>query len=221
MADMPAVTPPVILQIPVITLDRMTGQLFVDTVCGGANLVDVRLDGVTVRLHLLVYEPGHEAALEEALVRCDAAALLVQHIDAVSIESLKAAYRLMPSEHRLPTAILLLREHGKLEFKMSCPTSGQKLWVRDEDTGRPGRCPHCKKSFVLPAQSAHLKSVLMLPDAVPLVTVAQGNAGSCRGPIAALAERARHRAQVLMSATMRVQVGDEGKGTQSGQGTPQ
>jgi len=217
MADTPSPQAPVVLQVPVITVDRVQGQVFVDTVCGGAQMVDVRLDGVTVRLTLLVLEPGHEGELREVLARCDAAALLVHHVDAVSIESLKAAYRLMPSEHRLPSAILILREPGKVEFKMSCPTCGQKLWVRDEDKGRPGRCPHCKKSFVLPAQSAHLQSVLMLPEAVPLMTVVQGNAGSCRGPVAALAERARHRAQVLMSATMRVQVSEDGKSTQPGQ----
>jgi DNA-directed RNA polymerase subunit RPC12/RpoP len=218
MADAPVPQAPVVLQVPVITVDRVQGQLFVDTVCGGAQMVDVRLDGVTVRLTLLVLEHGREDELREALTRCDAAALLVHHVDAVSIEGLKAAYRLMPSEHRLPSCILILREPGKVEFKMSCPTCGQKLWVRDEDKGRPGRCPHCKKSFVLPAQSAHLQSVLMLPAAVPLVTVTQGNAGSCRGPVAALAERARHRAQVLMSATMRVQVNEDGTSTQPGQG---
>lgn len=217
MADSPAPTAPMVLQVPVITIDRALGQAFVDTVCGGAQMVDVRLDGLTVRLNLLVYEAGQEGQLKEALSRCDAAALLVQHVDAVSIESLKAVIRIMPSEHRLPSAVLIVRETGKVEFKMSCPTCGQKLWVRDEDKGRPGRCPHCKKSFVLPAQSAHLQSVLMLPAAVPLMTVVQGNAGSCRGPVAALAERARHRAQVLMSATMRVQVNEDGKSTQPGQ----
>lgn len=199
-------TPPPV-RVALITVDSIAGERFLCAVCGpGAN--EFRADDHLVQLHLLVYRAEVEAEIGAALAECDAAALLVSHIDAVSIEHLRAAYRLLPSEYMLPAAILIVREPGKMEFKMSCPTCGQKLWVRDEDKGRNGRCPHCKKSFVLPAQTTHLKGVLMTPEVVPLITVTDGNAHNCRGPIAALAERASRQAQALKSATMRVQVSD-------------
>ena len=83
-------------------------------------------------------------------------------------------------------AVILFREEGEIDFKMSCPACGQKLWVRDTDVGKRGRCPNCKKAFKLPSQAGHLKSQLMLPDAVPALTVVRGKAASCRGALASL-----------------------------------
>lgn len=198
---------PVAVQIAVITVDAAVGEKFVATVCGAAGNT-LAADGETVQLRLLLYRPTHEEEIARGISECDGVALLVGNIDALSLENLRASYRLLPNDYALPAAILILREQGKLEFKMSCPTCGQKLWVRDEDRGRNGRCPHCKKTFVLPAQTAHLKSVLMTPETIPLITVLEGNVGSSRGPIASLAERARRHAQALKSATMRVQLAD-------------
>lgn len=195
------------IKIALLTVDRAAGERFVATVCGaGSSLYEV--DQCRIHLELLVYRPEAEQEIASALTDAQAAALLVNHIDAVSMDQLRAAYRLLPSEHTLPASILLLREAGKWEFKMSCPACGQKLWVRDADAGRNGRCPHCKKSFVLPVQTSLLKSTLMPPETIPLVTVTDGHSANCRGPIGALAERARLQAQALKSATMRVQVTD-------------
>ncbi len=198
---------PAPVRIALITVDVAAGERFLVAACG-RGACEFRADNEAIRISLLTYRADAETQLGESLADCDAAALLVGHIDAVSLDHLRAAYRLLPSEYTLPACILILREPGRMEFKMSCPTCGQKLWVRDEDMGRNGRCPHCRKSFVLPSQTAHLKGVLMTPEVVPLVTVTDGNEHNCRGPIAALAERARRQAQTLKSATMRVQVSD-------------
>lgn len=195
------------VRIALITVDPAAGDRFVESVCG-PHQTEFIADDERICITARVYRSSDENKICGALNEADAVALLVSHIDAVSIEHLRAAYRLLPSEYTLPAAILVVREPGRMEFKMSCPTCGQKLWVRDEDKGRNGRCPHCKKSFVLPSQTAHLKSVLMTPEIVPIVTVTDGHATNCRGPIAALAERARRHAQALKSATMRVQVTD-------------
>lgn len=200
---------PLPVHLAVVTVDPVAGTTFLDTVCG-SGAAEVRLDNAVLRLFLVAYEAGQEGVLENALAAADGVALLVSHVDAISMDTLKAAYRALPTD--LPTTMLILRDAGKVEFKLSCPACGQKLWVRDEDQGRAGRCPHCKKTFVLPGQAAHIRSLLMLPDSVPLVTVTQGHQGACRGPIAALGERTRMRAQVLKSATMRVQVTDTAAG---------
>lgn len=194
------------LTVCVLTIDATAGSAFVGTVCGVGASSDVELDGIPARVDLHTFDPAREQELSAALNLADAAALVVHHIDAPALELLKAAYRILPSEHKLPIALLIMRESGKLEFKMACPTCSQKLWVRDEDQGRVGRCPHCKKTFVLPAQAVLIKQHLMLPATMPVLTVMIGNPGACRGPLATLAERARLRAQVTKSATVQVQI---------------
>lgn len=198
---------PAKLVIGVLAVDAAAGQRLLDTVCGPGRC-DFQAEEFSVRLRLLVYNNAGENALIREISSCDAVALLVCHIDALSIETIKAAYRLLPLEYHMQASVLILREPGRMEFKMSCPACGQKLWVRDEDKGRNGRCPHCKKTFVLPAQTAHLKSILMTPDSIPLITVVDGHAGKCQGPIAELAARAGRHAQARNSATMRVQLAD-------------
>lgn len=193
--------------IGLLAVDEAAGHRMADVVCG-ANAREFTADGLLIELRLIPYRADQESALSRAIAGCDAVALLVTHIDAVSVETVKAAYRLLPLEGPFPSSILILREPGRMEFKMSCPACGQKLWVRDEDKGRNGRCPHCKKTFVLPAQTALLKSILMTPDSIPLITVTEGHVGKCQGPIAELAGRASRQAQARNSATMRVQIDD-------------
>jgi hypothetical protein len=89
--------------------------------------------------------------------------------------------------------------------------------VRDTDVNKRGRCPNCKRAFKLPAQAAHLKSQLMLPDAVPVISVVRGNAASCRGAISSLVGRVAGKVaegpepddETLKQATVRVQIQPE------------
>ena len=190
----------------VLTIDAAVGASLIGSVCGQGSTGDVDLDGIPVHFDLQTFDATRESDVGAALSMADAAALVIHHIDAPSLELLKAAYRIMPSEHRLPIAVLIVREAGRLEFKMACPTCSQKLWVRDEDQGRVGRCPHCKKTFVLPAQAVLIKQQLLLPSSLPVVTVMLGNTGACQGPLSSLAERAKLRAQVTKSSTVQVQI---------------
>ncbi len=194
------------LSLCVLTIDVTAGVSFIQTVCGLGGSSDMLLDGVPVHLELCTYEAGREPEVIARLSEADAVALLVHHIDAPAMDLLKNAYRIVPGEHKLPTSLLIVREAGRMEFKMGCPACCQKLWVRDEDQGRVGRCPHCKKNFVLPAQAVLIKQHLMLPASLPVVTVMVGNPGACRGPLASLVERARLRAQALKSSTMPIPV---------------
>lgn len=199
------------LNLCVLSLDAAAGAALMSGLCGQGGGGVTELDGIPVRLDLHAFDPAREVELAAVLSLADAAVLLLQHMDAPALELLKAAYRILPSEHKLPVALLVVREAGRLEFKMACPTCSQKLWVRDEDKGRVGRCPHCKKTFVLPVQAALLKQHLMLPDSMPVVTVMLGHEASCRGPLASLAERARLRAQVIKSSTVAVQIAHDQK----------
>ncbi len=194
------------LHVCLLATDGVGGEGFLAAVCGMAGNREIEIDGVPLQLNLNIYDAACVDDSAGCVGRSDAAALLIQHMDAPSLELLKGAYRLLPGENRQPTALMLLRESGRREFKMACPTCSQKLWVRDEDQGRVGRCPHCKKTFALPSQSTLVKSLLMLPASVPLVTVTLGNPASCRGPLASLVERARLRIQLAKSSTAPVQI---------------
>src|SRR5205814_8967692 len=110
-------------------------------------------------------------------------------LDSLSMDRVKDIYRNLPSEKVTPLAVVVCRETGESEFKISCPACGQKLWVRDSDVGRRGRCPQCKKAFTLPSQANHLKSQLLLPDTVNIVNATLNNVASCRGVVAGVLER--------------------------------
>ncbi len=185
-----------------LTLDTVAGKALVNTVCGMGGGPETELDGIPVHLDLHHYEAEREAELVAAVNAADAVALMVHHVDAPSLERLKQAFRILPSVHKVPVALLMVREASKMEFKMVCPNCSQKLWVRDEDQGRIGRCPHCKNTFVLPAQGAFIKRQLTLPASFPVTMVIIGNPGACRGPLTNLAAQAKLRAQVMKSSTM-------------------
>lgn len=115
-------------------------------------------------------------------------------------------------------AVLLFREEGEIDFKMSCPACGQKLWVRDTDEDRRGRCPNCKKAFRLPSQAQHVKAELSLPDAVPVTRVVRGNASSCRNALINLkshltggivASEQAFDANILMKSTVRMELDED------------
>jgi len=48
---------------------------------------------------------------------------------------------------------------------------GQKLWVRDSDVNKRGRCPNCKKAFNLPAQCKQVRGLLSMDETQPVCTV--------------------------------------------------
>ena len=82
-----------------------------------------------------------------------------------------------------PTAVFLFRDADEIDFKMSCPACGQKLWVRDTDEGKRGRCPNCKTAFHLPSQPQHVKTELSLHGEIPVARVVGKDARSCRNAL--------------------------------------
>jgi hypothetical protein len=130
----------------------------------------------------LALAPGggtDQEALAAALSSSDAVLLLIRFMDALTMDRVKAICDGLPRDPPLPMAVLLVREPEEIDFKISCPACGQKLWVRDTDEGKRGRCPNCKTAFRLPSQLQHAKSELNLPDEVPVTRVTAGDPRSC------------------------------------------
>ncbi|MFH0878605.1 MAG: hypothetical protein V2A34_02720 [Lentisphaerota bacterium] len=172
----------------VLSIHQELGETFLQSVCAGASGAsgDTIIDNRPVHLEVLAGDARLNPAWDETVKKADALVMLVRFLDVVSMEKIRAIYRRLPTDKPMPVAVLLFREEGEIDFKVSCPACGQKLWVRDTDVDKRGRCPNCKKAFKLPSQAGHLKSQLMLPDAVPIITVVRGNSSSCRGAVSNL-----------------------------------
>lgn len=203
----------------VLCIHSEIGETFLQSVCEGASGTsgDTVIENQRVHIEVLAGDPRLTPDWDEKVRRGDAVILLVRFLDVISLDKIRAIYRRLPSERTAPMAVVLFREEGEIDFKMSCPACGQKLWVRDTDVGKRGRCPNCKKAFKLPSQAGHLKAQLMLPDAVPTVTVVRGKPASCRVAIASLlaylkgaivTEAVKIDQETLKKTTVRVQVQD-------------
>ncbi|HBA85745.1 MAG TPA: hypothetical protein DCZ95_16810 [Verrucomicrobia bacterium] len=206
----------------ILSVHQELGETFLQSVCAGAagTSGETIIENRPIRVEVLAGDSRLNPSWDETIRKSDAVALLVRFMDAVSMEKIRAIYRRLPGEKTPPIAVYLFREEGEIDFKVSCPSCGQKLWVRDSDVNKRGRCPNCKKAFKLPSQAGHLKSQLMLPDAVPATTVVRGNSSSCRGAVASLLayvtghlvvkEGALLDQETLKKTTVRVQVTAEG-----------
>ena len=198
------------------------GETFVQTVCTNAEGTtgSAVIDGQEMVFNVLAGDPRDDSTWATTLENSDVLVLLVRFLDALSLDRIKSIRGNIP-EPPLPMAVLLFREEGEIDFKMSCPACGQKLWVRDTDEDKRGRCPNCKKAFRLPSQAQHVKAELSLPDSVPVTRVVRGNASSCRNALANLKGHLTggivtsdqpFDASILMKSTVRIELNDDDLG---------
>jgi predicted RNA-binding Zn-ribbon protein involved in translation (DUF1610 family) len=208
------------VKVLILSIYQEMGETFVQDVCEDSSAGQglTMLEEVPVSLEVLAGDPRLKPDWDQKIRQADALVMLVRFLDVISLDKIKAIYRRLPSEKVVPASVFLFREEGEIDFKMSCPACGQKLWVRDTDINKRGRCPNCKKAFKLPAQAGHLKSQLMLPDSVPVLNVVRGNKSSCRGAVSSLVGRVAGRIDTDMEAdrdaikkaTVRVQIQTNG-----------
>lgn len=160
-------------------------------------------------------DPSQDPTFEEHLAKTNAIAIVARFLDVLSLDKLKMIYRHLPNELNVPIALFLLRDKGEMDFKISCPSCGQKLWLRDNDIGKRGRCPNCKKPFIILSQADHLKAQLMLPASMPIIKLVRTDTESFRLAVAQLLDAtavgikptpSAQADETLKNATMRVQI---------------
>jgi len=178
---------------------------------------ELTLDNFQISFDLVAGDPGQDPTFEEHIAKANAIAIIARFLDVLSLDKIKMIYRHLPNDLNVPLAIFLLRDKGEVDFKISCPSCGQKLWLRDTDITKRGRCPNCKKPFVILSQGDHLKSQLMLPENVPIIKLIRNDMESFRSAIAKLLgtlsigikPMTRDMAdEALKNATVRVQIQD-------------
>jgi transposase-like protein len=197
------------LYMPVFAFTDGIGETFLsslglDPVHGG----ELAMGGKNIRVELFRMIENSADGAEAVLEKSDAVILLIRFLDQLSLTRIKDLFHRINHETFLPKSVVLVREPKESEFKISCTYCGQKLWVRDRDSGRRGICPQCRKTFLVPTQKSFITSYLMLTDAVPVQTVTSGDP-SCRNAVAALAERVYTMDEGMKSSTMRIELPPE------------
>ena len=135
----------------------------------------VAIGDFMVTFDIVAGDPSQDPTFAERLSKADGIAIVVRFLDVLSLEKIKNIYRSLPDPLDIPLAIFMLRDKGEADFKISCPSCGQKLWLRDTDIAKRGRCPNCTKPFVILSQGDHLKSQLILLDKVEVIKVTRSN----------------------------------------------
>lgn len=175
------------------------------------------VDGDTVEVTISNSDISDSENWKKNIEPANVVIFILRHIDVISLDRAKKIYQSLPSGTVVPFSVLILRHEGEVDYKMSCPYCAQKLWVRDSDVDKRGRCPNCKKAFTLPSQVSQLRASLKLPDAATVHTVYQENPSSCLGALQNLLGSIQGELQfqdvvdsdAAKAQTMRVQVQDE------------
>jgi hypothetical protein len=131
---------------------------------------------ILVLLRAQAGDPSADAAAwREAIGGADIMGFYANHLDALSVQTLQQIYELCRGKKTAPLHMLLCRSGTAGDFKISCPHCGQKMWVREADADKRGRCPTCQKGFPVPHAVKELKQRLGLPDIAPVTPVTLGH----------------------------------------------
>ncbi|WFB34480.1 hypothetical protein P3T73_09940 [Kiritimatiellota bacterium B12222] len=162
----------------------------------------------------------HEASSGEADHKSfDVYVGIIRFVDVLSLQKLDQLLADHGAGKFTPTLVLIYRNENETDFKMSCPYCGQKLWVRDVDQDKRGRCPHCSKGFTLPDQQEHIISTLRLPPSVHVKRITRQDPGSFAAPLRDMIQLAsvenslsnlNPEKNTFITDTMQVNIDDEG-----------
>lgn len=179
-----------ILKLVILSEDSASAeQLVRDVQSEGAKAEGcVEIGAHRIHMEILAGEATNPESLSTILAGADAVLLAIRHVDVLSLEKVRAIYTHL-SDHEAPQDVVIARADGEGDFKMSCPSCAQKLWVRDTDVDKRGRCPSCKKAFTVPSQVRELRNVMPLPEEISVKTVFQGNPSTVIGSVEGVLSR--------------------------------
>lgn len=162
----------------VATEPEMTGWFYEDLGCEAGEGCQM----MTFSNRQLCFETAGPVS-QSGAVRYDMLVGLVRFVDILTLQKLDQLLTDQGAGKSRPCVLLIYRNEHETDFKMSCPFCGQKLWVRDADQDKRGRCPHCSKGFTLPDQQEHVISALGLPASVVVKKITRQDPGSFAGPL--------------------------------------
>jgi transposase-like protein len=143
--------------------------------------------------HGLSLSPGLE------LTDIDGCFCLIRFVDQMEMQNIRNHLKNLLQKGSFPIHFLIYRNANEQDFKMSCPFCGQKLWVRDADLDKRGRCPNCKKGFTLPKQEDQVIQLLGLKQDAPVYRVTHEDGSSLMAALRHFLKRKSER-DTLLSA---------------------
>lgn len=197
----------------VLSIYRDLAEAFVETLAGSEQ--GATINNNPAQFTIIAGDPVQYPTWDEFISAADLIVVVVRFLDVHSLEKIKSIYRYLPTDLNVPIGIFLLRDKGEVDFKVSCPACGQKLWLRDTDVGKRGRCPNCKKPFIILSQLDYFKTQLMLPDNVLVQYAIREDAVSCANamnklagatPVGIRPAEVAGNLEALKNATMRIQL---------------
>ena len=199
------------IYIPVFAFTDGTGEAFFQTLGLDPNGIgEIPMGDKVAKIELFRIIENSADGIQPILDKADATILLIRFLDQLAMTRIREVFRMLNAETFLPKSVVIMREANETEFKISCSYCGQKLWVRDRDSGRRGNCPQCRKTFFIPTQKSFVTSFLMLTDTIPVQTVTNGDA-SIRNAVTSLVERIVSMEDGMKSSTMRIELPPDDK----------
>lgn len=198
----------------ILSIYRELAEAFIEPLASEQKS-ELTLGDYQIAFDIVAGDPAQDPTFEEHIAKADAIAIIVRFLDVLSLDKIKMICRHLPGKINMPIAIFLLRDKDEVDFKISCPSCGQKLWLRDTDIGKRGRCPNCKKPFIILSQADHLKSQLLLPESMPIVKLVRNEPELFKLAMAKLLDplfvgikpaAAETTSEALKNATVRVQI---------------
>ena len=179
---------------------------YVSSVCGGdGGSAKATLRGVAdVYLEPFLPEAIGQEAAQGRLREMDFCLLLVKHLDAITLDSIRDLMRSLPSAATHNLHVLICRQTGEIEYKISCTKCGQKLLVRDAMAMRRARCPHCQDFFQVPGQADLVRAELLIPSNRLVRKVMLEDPASGRQALEAIISHHSARSTAAKSSTMRL-----------------
>lgn len=205
-----------VFNILIVSIYRDLAEDFLGAIAS-ENSSNLTVGSHQVILDVFVGDPSEDSSFRDRVAKARAVVILVRFLDVLSLDKIRNIYHYLAQSGSIPKAVFYLRDKGELDFKISCPSCGQKLWLRDTDVGKRGRCPNCSKPFVILSQADHLKTQLLLPEDTPCLKVIGKDADSFRTAVAKLLETQASgvtpadvstNLEALKHATVRIQVQD-------------
>ena len=140
----------------------------------------------------------------EDVMTWDAGLLLVRFADHETLGEIRAALGRLPAGLVRSLNVVLCRNGGETEFKMSCPKCGQKLMIRDALAFKRVNCPNCQKAFTVPGQSDLLHEQLAIPALRSIRKANLADPASCAQALSGLVWQAHEISQDAKASTMRI-----------------
>lgn len=179
---------------------------FITSVCGGSGgSAKATLRGIAdVYLEPFAPDVLTQEGTQSRLREMDFCLLLVKFLDALTLDAIRDLIRALPSNASHSLHVLICRQSGESEYKISCTKCGQKLMVRDAMAMRRARCPHCQDFFQVPGQADLVRAELLVPANRLVRKIMLDDQASGLQALEAVISHHAIRANAAKSTTMRL-----------------